>query len=77
MLADGAFGPLKQVYNYNFYYTNIASFPPSGTGQYSTVRFGTEHHDPACVSTANSNFYLIGAVVSACRKVVIDDKAQQ
>ncbi len=26
-------------------------FPLSGTGQYSTVRFGTAHPDPACVST--------------------------
>ncbi len=30
------------------------NFPLSGTGQYSTVRFGMEHPDPACVSTANS-----------------------
>ncbi len=35
------------------------SFPPSGTGQYST---GPEHPDPACVSTANSTLYLIGVV---------------
>ncbi len=39
-----------------------ASFPPSSTGQYSTVRFGTEHPDPACISTANSTLYLIGVV---------------
>ncbi len=41
---------------------SFGSFPPSGTGQYSTVRFGTEHPDPACVSTANSTLYLIGVV---------------
>ncbi len=38
------------------------SFPPSDTGQYGTVRYGTEHADPACVSTANSTLYLIGVV---------------
>ncbi len=32
------------------------AFPLSGTGQYSTVWFGTEHPDPACVFTANSTF---------------------
>ncbi len=32
------------------------------TVRYGTVRFGTEHPDPACISTANSTFYFIGVV---------------
>ncbi len=42
------------------------------TVQYNTVRFGTEHPDPACISTANTTLYLIGVV-----KVAIDKKARQ